>query len=233
MTKIEMFVVMAALGAAFFPALGSGRQWVLAIAQAQSGESQFLCEPASFENAEARLPFNPSNRLVITLPGSVRYRPGDKAEAVIRGDAAIVNQVRLEDGKLRLACEIRGVSSRLEIDLTGPAIADWQLTSSANLTLRDISQPELLVNITGSGNVIAEGTVDAIGLRISGSGNFKGKSLTSKSAKIEIRGSGDAQVTAKVDADVSIYGSGNVKLFGNPNLRHSKVAGSGRISQVP
>src|SRR4051795_648682 len=106
MTKIEMFVAMGALGAAFFPLLGSGRHWVWAIAEAQSGDSQFSCEPASSENAEVRLPFNPGNRLVIALPGSVRYRPGDKAEAVIRGEAAIVNQVRLEDGKLRLACQI-------------------------------------------------------------------------------------------------------------------------------
>jgi len=236
MTRIEMFAIVGALGTLVFPALGvglSGRYWAWANAWAQSGEPQLMCGPSAFNRAQIRLPFNPGDRLVIALPGSVRYRPGDKGEAIVVGDAAVLDHVRLEDGKLRLACEPGGFSPKLEIDLTGPAITEWELTSSADLELRDISQPELRVNIRGSGNVTAGGTVHAIGLKIYGSGNFKGRTLAAKSAEVEIRGSGNAQVAAEAIAGVSIDGSGNVKLFGNAKLSRSKVTGSGRISQVP
>ena len=50
---------------------------------------------------------------------------------------------------------------------------------------------------------------------------------------MDIRGSGDATLTAQVDADVSISGSGDVALFGNPAMRRSQVKGSGSITQMP
>jgi carbon monoxide dehydrogenase subunit G len=107
------------------------------------------------------------------------------------------------------------------------------LLGSADLSLAQINQPQLHVSIRGSGSIAATGIADALGLEISGSGKAELKSLTAQSAQVEIRGSGDAQITAEGDADVSISGSGNVELFGHPKLRRSEVRGSGTIVQVP
>jgi hypothetical protein len=126
-----------------------------------------------------------------------------------------------------------GRSAELEIDLTGPAITDWNLLGSANLTLTDNSQRQFRLNIKGSGNVMATGAVETVELKISGSGSAQLKSLVAKSAEIEIRGSGGAQLTAETNAAVSISGSGNVELFGHPNLSRSEVRGSGRIIEEP
>ncbi len=70
-------------------------------------------------------------------------------------------------------------------------------------------------------------------LKISGSGNARLKNLIAQSARIEIRGSGDAEVTAQADADVSISGSGDVDLYGHPTMKRSQVRGSGSITNVP
>ena len=86
--------------------------------------------------------------------------------------------------------------------MTGPAITDWKLLSSADLTLTDIRQRQLRLNIRGSGNVVATGAVETVGLKISGSGNAQLKSLVAKSAEIEIRGSGSTQLTAETNANV-------------------------------
>ncbi|WP_158813335.1 GIN domain-containing protein [Methylocapsa sp. S129] len=193
--------------------------------------SQLPCESTASSRTQVILPFTPGDSLTITLPGSVRYRPGDKAEAVVTGDAALLDHVRLENGTLSLDCEPN--SSKLEIDLTGPAIADWKLQSSANLTLTDISQRQLRLTITGSGNVMAAGAVETVGLKSTGSGNAELKSLVAKSAEIATTGSGGARLTAETNANVSITGSGNVELFGNPTLSRSKVTGSGRIIEIP
>lgn len=235
MTRTLIFFAATGILSAFvFPALGvmlSGQYWphpgTLPLV------SQLPCGSTTSTRTQVTLPFTPGDTLTITLAGSVRYRPGDKAEAIVRGDAALVDHVRMENGALSLDCEPNGLSSKLEIDLTGPAITDWKLLSSANLTLTDISQAQLQLTMTGSGNVVATGAVETVGLKTTGSGKAELKSLVAKSAEIETTGSGGAQLTAETNADVSISGSGSVELFGHPNLRRSKATGSGRIIQAP
>jgi hypothetical protein len=225
------FAVTGIFGAFVFLAPGvvlSGRYRADAATASRS-----ICESTASDRTQVTLPFTPGDSLAITLPGSVRYRPRDKAEAVVTGDAALLDHVHIENDTLSLDCELARRSARLEIDLTGPAITNWKLLGSADLTLTDISQRQLHLNIKGSGNVIASGAVETVGLKISGSGNAQLKSLIAKSAEIEIRGSGDTQLTAETNADVSISGSGNVELFGHPNLSRSEVRGSGRITKAP
>ncbi|MER9183972.1 DUF2807 domain-containing protein, partial [Mesorhizobium sp. M0767] len=59
------------------------------------------------------------------------------------------------------------------------------------------------------------------------------RNLVAQSARIEIRGSGDAEITAQADADVTISGSGDLDVYGHPTMRRSEVRGSGSITQVP
>jgi carbon monoxide dehydrogenase subunit G len=107
------------------------------------------------------------------------------------------------------------------------------LLGSGDLILSQIDQARLRLSIRGSGSVTATGATGSVDMDISGSGAARLKGLTSKSAKITIRGSGDAQMTAQVEADVSISGSGNVELSGHPILKRSEIRGSGRIVQTP
>ena len=232
MTRTLIFIAVTGIFCAFvFLAPGvvlSSRYWADAATVPRS-----ICGSTSSNRTHVTLPFTPGDSLAITLPGSVRYRPGDKAEAVVTGDAALLDHVHIENDTLSLDCELAGRSPELEIDLTGPAITDWKLLGSANLTLTDISQRQLQLNIKGSGNVMATGAVEAVGLKISGSGKAQLKSLLAKTAVIEIRGSGGTQLTAETNAEVSISGSGDVELFGHPNLSRSEVRGSGKIVEVP
>jgi hypothetical protein len=177
------------------------------------------------------LPFSAGDSLTIDLPASVHYQPGDKAEAVVSG--ALLDHVRFDGGRLSLDCEPGWFASRPDISLSGPAIVDWKVLGSGDLTLSQINQPELRLSIRGSGSVTATGTAQTVGLDISGSGEGRLRNLIAQSARIEIRGSGDAQITAQADADVSISGSGDVELYGHPTMRRSQVRGSGSIVQVP
>ncbi|WP_312865394.1 MULTISPECIES: GIN domain-containing protein [unclassified Rhizobium] len=56
-------------------------------------------------------------------------------------------------------------------------------------------------------------------LNIPGSGEAQFEGLIAKSATVTIRGSGNAKMTAQVDADGSISGNGNVELSGHPAMR--------------
>lgn len=235
MTGKLAFVATAGLiGAVVFLTLGiglAGRDWATAGGWWIAGQS--TCGSAASTNRQVTLPFGASDSLTIDLPASVRYQPGDKAEAIVSGDAALLDHVRMEGGRLSLDCEPGWFASRLDVSLSGPAITDWKVLGSGDLALSRINQPELRLSIRGSGSVVAAGTARTVGLDISGSGTGRLKNLTSQSARIDIRGSGDAQITAQVDADVSISGSGDVELFGRPTLRRSEIRGSGRITQMP
>ncbi|MBA5805254.1 GIN domain-containing protein [Rhizobium changzhiense] len=234
MTRTLAFIATGGLiGAAAFLTLGtvlSGSGWASAAYLWNGGST---CEPASGTQQQIALPFTAGDRLVIDLPGSIHYRPGEKAEVVVSGDSALLSHLRIESGRLGLDCAPGWSASQLDVKLSGPAITRWDLLGNSDLTLSQINQPELQVNIKGSGNSSATGIAYAVNLSISGSGEARFEGLTAQSATVQIRGSGDAKVTAKVDADVSISGSGNVELSGHPVMRRAEIKGNGRIVQVP
>lgn len=227
------FVATAGLtGAIVFLALGvglSGPNWVYAGGSWIGGES--TCGKSASTTKQVTLPFTAGDSFTIAVPSSVRYQPGEKAEAVVSGDAVLVDHIRMEGSKLSLDCDPGWFNNRVDVTLTGPAITDWKILGSGDLDLTEINQPELRLDIRGSGSVSAAGTAQTIDLRVSGSGSGRLKDLISQSAKVDIRGSGDAEITAKVDADVLISGSGDVDIYGHPTMRRSEVRGSGSISQ--
>jgi hypothetical protein len=230
--KLAFVATTGLIGAVVFLVLGiglSGRDWTNAGGWWIAGQS--TCGPTTSTRQQVTLPFSAGDSLTIDLPASVHYQPGDKAEAVVSG--ALLDHVRFDGRRLSLDCEPGWFASRPDISLSGPAIADWKVLGSGDLTLSQINQPELRLSIRGSGSIAATGTAQTVGLDISGSGEGRLRNLIAQSARIEIRGSGDAQITAQADADVSISGSGDVELYGHPTMRRSQVSGSGSITQVP
>lgn len=231
--KLAFVATTGLIGAAVFLTLGiglSGRDW--ADARQLWGVVTTACGTTASTKQQVTLPLTTSDSLVIDLPASVRYQMGEKAEVIVSGDPTLLDHVRMEDRRLSLDCDPGWFASKLDVSVSGPAITDWKLLGSGDLTLSQINQPQLRLSIRGSGGVGATGVVDAVDVDISGSGTARLRDLTAKSAQITIRGSGDLQMTAQTDADVSISGSGNVEIFGHPILRRSEIRGSGRIVQV-
>ncbi|MGQ3036155.1 MAG: GIN domain-containing protein, partial [Neoaquamicrobium sediminum] len=98
--------------------------------------------------------------------------------------------------------------------------------------LRGLTAKSVQLEIRGSGSVSANGTADAVDVNISGSGDAALRKLTAKSVRVNIQGSGDASLTAQVDADVFVSGSGDVELSGGPVMRRSEAAAaSGRCPE--
>jgi Putative auto-transporter adhesin, head GIN domain len=198
------------------------------------GVMQSTCGSAASAQDRIVLPLVAGeDSFTIDLRASVHYQPGEKAEVVITGNPMLLDHVQLNGGRLSLDCDPGWFASKLDVNVSGPAINAWTLLGSGDLTLSGIAQPQLQLSIRGSGDVAATGAADTVGLNISGSGAARLRELEAKSARIDIRGSGDAEMTAIADADVSIHGSGNVELSGQPVMRRSEIRGSGRIVHVP
>ncbi|ENN88732.1 hypothetical protein RHSP_43213 [Rhizobium freirei PRF 81] len=218
--------VFLALGAALSGSdLASARYWW--------DGAQFGCGSQGSGKQQVVLPFNSNGSLAIDIPASVRYQPGGKAEAVISGNPALLDHVRLEGGRLSLDCHPGWSMSRFDVSLSGAPVTDWKVHGSGDLSLSQLDQADLRLTIFGSGSVTATGSVKTVDLDVAGSGAARLKDLATQSVKLRIRGSGDAQVSAAADADISISGSGNVELYGHPIVRRSEIRGSGRLVQVP
>ncbi len=233
--KLAFVAAAGTICAAVFLTLGIGLSGGSFVDAGQVlGAMRSTCGSPALTQEKIVLPFVAGDDgLTIDLRASVHYRPGGAAEITVSGNPDLLAHVKLDGGRLSLDCDPGWFASKLDVNVSGPAIASWKLLGSGDLTLSEIAQPQLRLILRGSGDVAATGRADSVDLDIAGSGAARLKALEAKSAQVSIRGSGDAQMTASADADVSISGSGNVELSGGPVMRRSEIRGSGRIVQIP
>ena len=82
------------------------------------------------------------------------------------------------------------------------------------------------------GSIIRTGITVPAGIVIcrsfGGSGAFRGDSLRSKRAEIDISGSGSAVVAVAEKLDVDVSGSGSVSYIGDPQVKKN-ISGSGSV----
>lgn len=130
-------------------------------------------------------------------------------EIGIAGSGSVVSNGRLTSNR------------RLEVDVTG----------SGDVKL-DVNAPEVDAEATGSGNIILAGTTRAFDAEITGSGEVRCFSLLSEKTRVEIAGSGSAEVYASKQLDVQISGSGDVAYKGSPTI-NQRIAGSGSVRSTP
>lgn len=95
-----------------------------------------------------------------------------------------------------------------------------------------ITMPEVeALNVSGSGNILAETSINAdeLELRVSGSGKIKIPELKGEEMEAAISGSGDIILSGSADEiEISISGSGNVDAEGlKVNECGIKISGSG------
>jgi hypothetical protein len=142
-------------------------------------------------------------------------------------------------GKVSASGEVR----ELSIDATGSGRATFgklitrettaQVRGSGDIVFADIRQDVMRIAMKGSGKVTASGEAREVSLDTSGSGHADLGRLVTRQANARLRGSADADLAPREDADISISGSGVVRLHGAVAQLHSHVSGSGEIKQVP
>lgn len=102
------------------------------------------------------------------------------------------------------------------------------VTGSGDVDLNLISE-ETNLFIGGSGDIDIKGVTEKFKLGIGGSGDIDAKNFKAEIVEAKIMGSGDIQVNAKSEVNASIFGSGNIVIYGNPQKRNTQIKGSGNI----
>jgi hypothetical protein len=185
------------------------------------------------KTSERHIPWDDGDALTIALPANVHYRGGEGTELIVRGEPEAVARVHVGAGKITASCG--GLHGDVDITLPGRAFDSILLKKSAHLTMENIHQPELTVDVAGSGSAGLSGAADEMHASIHGSGKITLADLTMKKLELSVAGSGAIGGTGKSDsAEISIAGSGKADLGEVPmNDVEISVAGSGAVTAAP
>jgi hypothetical protein len=118
---------------------------------------------------------------------------------------------------------------KVVVGLAMPIAPDVAVQGSGDATLWDLLQDTIELEVTGSGDIKAHGSVDMLEAEVTGSGDIDATELLSDRARLSIAGSGDIEAHVRRSVKAKVAGSGDIRVYGNPDKRDTKVAGSGSI----
>lgn len=176
-------------------------------------------------------------------------------EVVVEGDANLLPYV-LTDNRSTSTLEIRNANNRclrgsqpIKVYIKTPDINrvsnagsgyirvdnvfnqkfEVILSGSGEIDCIDIDTYDLIVTLSGSGQLYFSGNTIASDMLISGSGKIKAQDMDSEECKIVVSGSGVAYVFVIDYLNASIPGSGTIYYYGRPSTVVRRIDGSGEI----
>jgi hypothetical protein len=193
----------------------------------------------------------------ISVAGSfdVKLVSGQEGKLMIKAEENLLEYLitEVKDGDLKIKWK-KGVSirSNKEVLVTVPfkSIEGVSLAGSGDVFTEDVIEADkfkvalsgsgdiklrlkaidVSSAVSGSGDIQLRGTTNSFKCSIAGSGDFHGYELTTKEADISIAGSGGVKVYVTEKLKGRIAGSGDIYYKGEPKIQDVKVSGSGSVS---
>ena len=119
--------------------------------------------------------------------------------------------------------------ARAVVGIALPEAPAIKIKGSGDVTLLDLRQAGLDLEIEGSGDITVYGQVAHLDVQIAGSGDVDASELVADRASLSVAGSGDIEAFVRSEVRARVAGSGDIVVRGNPPRRDHSVAGSGKI----
>lgn len=177
------------------------------------------------------MPFNANQLMVIEAPVELEFTRGTENSITIEGPVALVDALRIENGRFFLAK--KGIVTRggLKIRINAAELPPLELRGPGNIELNDLQQKLLKLDIAGAANIEASGRVEMVEIDASGAGNLDLERLSAVNGKIAIAGFGNADVRVSNTLDAEISGAGNITLHEKPKQLNSNISGIGSVDE--
>lgn len=192
-----------------------------------------LKEGSGVEASETR-DLDAFSRISLTGEADVVVTIGEPQTVTVRGDDNLLADVEtgIDDGTL----EISDPSSvdlepraGLTVEITVPQLQDVEVSGSGNVSAEGVRGDLFRSEVSGSGSVEASGTVDRAEAEVSGAGNILFAELVARDAVAEVSGAGTIEVHATEFLDASVSGAGDITYTGDPEQVERDVSGAGDI----
>ena len=171
-----------------------------------------------------------SINLIRSIDVNIKF--SDKYNCTVISDNNLIPNIKTEvvNNNLQISINKNYSSTKgLAVNVNALEYDEASISGSGDIDIIDFKNDYLALNISGSGDITANGEVQTLIAKISGSGDIISTELISKSATITINGSGDAKIWANDSISAQINGSGDIEYYGNPTNVESKINGSGDI----
>ena len=183
----------------------------------------------------ARAADKPFDRIVLRSAENLDITVGPKASITVQGDDNLLEliETRIEGG--RLVVESRGsYRSRtpLRVAVQLPALRAFTLEGSADARIGGLNEKALEIELNGSGNIVASGSVETLDVDLNGSGNASLGELKAVTVEADLNGSGDITVAASGALEAELNGSGDIRYRGTPAKLRMEINGSGDIERA-
>lgn len=224
--------------------------WIWVASEGPMGDGSIRFERGEVDPEVTRtLPWTGGDQLSLMMPGQVVYRQGDEAGVTITGPRAMVDRVRLRDGRLSLedydededergyirwsrnGIQAWSATESVKVVVTAPSVTRFDTGADGDLSIRDYDQPRLEVTLNGSGDVRARGRTESLALTLNGAGDAELDDLVVTDARVSLTGRGDVRVGPTGRADIDVSGRGDVTLTRTPGQLEQSVTGWGEVSQ--
>jgi hypothetical protein len=86
------------------------------------------------------------------------------------------------------------------------------------------------LEMVGSGQIKSSGSCKVLSADLTGSGDLDAQHLASDQVTVNLKGSGTTNVFARRSAELTLHGSGDIRVFGNPDTRNVSRTGSGEVT---
>ncbi|MFZ5721902.1 MAG: GIN domain-containing protein [Pseudomonadota bacterium] len=179
------------------------------------------------------VPWSGAGRLDIELAADVRYVQSADGPGVVEitGPARAIEDVVVRGDTIDYGRRHHR-HRKLDIVIRAPGISRFDLSGGNTLRIENYRQDRLRLNVSGSGEVTAEGQADEVEVDLSGSAEADLGDLRARGARVDVSGSADAIVAPTDWAELEISGAGDVSLLTNPPRLESDISGAGRVRRV-
>lgn len=167
--------------------------------------------------------------------GEIEIVPGDTPKIVLTFDNNLLTNIATQiEGPMLIISPITGMSSRhvMKARITSPALEGIAIDGGGSMKCGPFAATNFVIRVTGRGVIKPSGTADRLEIKINGSGEIDATGLHAKDANLTIVGSGNIKVHATNRLSVKIVGNGNVRHAGSPKDVSQTIHGSGSIKPL-
>lgn len=177
------------------------------------------------------LAFDAASPLTVDAPVHLHFVRGDHVGMTVSGPPALVTGLLWDHNHLSIRDAPLFSHRALSIEIVAPQFPALNFNGAGDISLDNLDQPALRLNLSGAGNVTASGRVHTATVTSSGAGNVDLGDVDVTDATVAIAGVGNIDVNASGQVKASVAGAGNVSLHRKPAQLTSQISGIGSIDQ--
>jgi hypothetical protein len=169
------------------------------------------------------------------IVGNVNITCQASQEVSLTGDDNILPLIETEvkDGTLYIKPkEVYQAKNSLTINISAPDVQKLVFTGVGNAKLTNVKNEKIVIELTGTGNVEAEGETKDAELRLMGVGEFNAQQLHAENVTVNSTGSGNISAYATKQIDGKLDGVGDLNYYGNPTSVKVKTVGVGKVNPM-